>query len=84
MQGSSLSRSPREKTMSAQTTAHSAEFQAIIETVETALVQSAADARELAERTGTPLVVRDVQEIESASETKPGKESCERKNSPTV
>ena len=45
--------------MSTQTASHSPEFQALIEQVETALVQSAADARELAERTGTPLIVRD-------------------------
>jgi ribosomal protein S9 len=48
--------------MSEQTTAHSPEFQAIITQVETALAQAAEDARELAERTGTPLVVRDVRE----------------------
>lgn len=47
--------------MSMQTASHSPEFQALIKQVETALVQSAADARELAERTGTPLVVRNVQ-----------------------
>jgi hypothetical protein len=47
--------------MSTQTTDHSPEFQAIIAQVETALIQAAADARELAERTGTPLIVRDVQ-----------------------
>jgi hypothetical protein len=46
--------------MSTQTTAHSPEFQAIIAQVETALAQAAEDARELAERTGTPLVVREI------------------------
>lgn len=45
--------------MSEQTTSHSPEFQAIIAQVETALIQAAEDARELAERTGTPLVVRE-------------------------
>ncbi|MDL2285737.1 hypothetical protein LJB93_03225 [Desulfovibrio sp. OttesenSCG-928-F07] len=45
--------------MSAQTSSHSPEFQAIITQVEAALVQAAEDARLLAERTGTPLVVRD-------------------------
>ncbi len=59
-QVSRLSRSPQEKTLSAQTTAHSPEFQAIIVQVETALAQAAEDARELAERTGTPLIVREV------------------------
>lgn len=48
--------------MSAQTTSHSSEFQALITQVETALAQAAVDARELAERTGTPLVVREVRE----------------------
>ncbi|MDL2272445.1 hypothetical protein LJC23_05370 [Desulfovibrio sp. OttesenSCG-928-I05] len=47
--------------MSAQTTGHSPEFQAIIVQVEAALAQAAEDARELAERTGTPLVVREAQ-----------------------
>lgn len=45
--------------MSEQTTSHSPEFQEIIAQVETALIQAAEDARELAERTGTPLVVRE-------------------------
>ncbi len=72
--------------MSAQTTqtsAHSPEFQAISAQVETALTQAAEDARELAERTGTPLVVRDVQGIEPASETGAGEESCEGQNRST-
>ena len=60
--------------MSAQTTAHSPEFQAIIAQVETALAQAAEDARELAERTGTPLIVCDMKGIEPASETEPEKE----------
>jgi hypothetical protein len=51
--------------MSTQTASHSPEFQALIAQVETALIQAAADARELAERTGTPLVVRDVRENQS-------------------
>lgn len=51
--------------MSAQTNAHSPEFQAIITQVETALTLAAEDARELAERTGTPLVVRDTQGSQS-------------------
>ncbi|MDL2210359.1 hypothetical protein LJC26_06105 [Desulfovibrio sp. OttesenSCG-928-O18] len=60
--------------MSAQTTAHSPEFQAIIIQVETALAQAVEDARELAERTGTPLVVRNVSETEA--------EPCECKAAP--
>ena len=59
-QAHTLFRLPQEKTMSAQTT-YSPDFQRFLQLVETALVQSAADARELAERTGTPLVVRDTQ-----------------------
>ncbi len=63
--------------MSAQTAAHSPEFQAIIAQVETALAQAAIDARELAERTGTPLVVRPLG-TESVSPTEAGstKEPC--------
>ena len=45
--------------MDAQLAAYSPEFQQFIQQVETALVQAAADARELAERTGTPLVVQE-------------------------
>ena len=48
--------------MSAQTAPHSPEFQALITQVETSRIQAAEDARELAERTGTPLVVREVKE----------------------
>ena len=48
--------------MDAQLAAYSPEFQQFIQQVETALVQAAADARELAERTGTPLVVRETGE----------------------
>jgi hypothetical protein len=48
--------------MSTQTASRSPEFQALIKQVETALAQAAIDARELAERTGTPLVVRGVRE----------------------
>ena len=55
--------------MSAQTNAHSPEFQAIIAQVETALALAAEDARELAERTGTPLVVRDMQENQNGAQT---------------
>ncbi|MDR0465883.1 MAG: hypothetical protein LBH94_00845 [Deltaproteobacteria bacterium] len=45
--------------MSEQEAAYSPEFQRFQELVETALVQAAADARELAERTGTKLVIRE-------------------------
>jgi hypothetical protein len=45
--------------MDAQLAAYSPEFQQFIRQVETALVQAAADARELAERTGTKLVIRE-------------------------
>ncbi|EFL86090.2 hypothetical protein HMPREF0326_01793 [Desulfovibrio sp. 3_1_syn3] len=55
--------------MSAQINAHSPEFQAIIAQVETALTLAAEDARELAERTGTPLVVRDTQGNKSGAQT---------------
>jgi hypothetical protein len=44
--------------MSEQKTAYSPDFLRFQELVETALVQAAADARELAERTGTQLVIR--------------------------
>jgi hypothetical protein len=37
--------------------------------VETALIEAAADARELAERTGTPLVVRDAKENQAGDHT---------------
>jgi hypothetical protein len=69
--------------MSAQTTVHSLEFQAIIAQVETALAQAAEDARELAERTSTPLIVRDMQGIEPASETGAREESREGQNRST-
>jgi len=45
--------------MSEQKTPYSPEFQRFRQQVETALVQATADARELAERTGTELVVRE-------------------------
>ena len=45
--------------MDVQLTTYSPEFQHFIQQVETALVQAAADARELAERTGTKLVIRE-------------------------
>ena len=45
--------------MASQTTSYSPDFQRFLQLVQTALVQAAADARELAERTGTPLVVRE-------------------------
>jgi len=45
--------------MSEQETTYSPEFQRFQELVETALVQAAADARELAERTGTKFVIRE-------------------------
>lgn len=45
--------------MPTQTNKYSSDFQNFLELVETALVQAAEDARELAERTGTPLVVRE-------------------------
>jgi hypothetical protein len=41
---------------------YSLEFQQLRHLVQTVLVQAAADARELAERTGTPLVVRETGE----------------------
>jgi hypothetical protein len=65
-QAGSQSKLPQEKTMSAQTTSHSPEFQALIVQVETALAQAAEDARELAERTGTPLVARESKEKQPA------------------
>ncbi len=58
MQAHSLSRLPQEKTMSEQTT-YSPDFQHFLQLVESSLIKAAQDARELAERTGTPLVVRD-------------------------
>jgi hypothetical protein len=54
-------RLPQEKIMPAQTE-YSPDFQRFLQLVDKSLVQAAADARELAERTGTPLVVRDVRE----------------------
>ena len=69
--------------MSAQTTSHSPEFQAIIARVETALVQSAADARELAERTGTPLIVRDTQGNQNGVQNGSGEESRKGQNRST-
>ena len=66
--------------MSAQTTSYSPDFQRFLRLVDESLIQSAEDARELAERTGTPLVVRDVQRIEPASEVG----ACDRKNSSTL
>jgi hypothetical protein len=57
-----LSSLPLEKIMTSQTTQYSPDFQRFLQLVQTALVQAAADARELAERTGTPLVVRDTGE----------------------
>ena len=44
--------------MSEQKATYSPEFQHFRQLVGTALVQAAADARELAERTGTKLVIR--------------------------
>ena len=51
--------------MSEQKAAYSPEFQHFRQLVETALVQAAADARELAERTGTKLVIRERPKPES-------------------
>ena len=45
--------------MSEQKAAYSPEFQHFRELVKTAMFQAAADARELAERTGTKLVTRE-------------------------
>jgi len=45
--------------MSEQKAAYSPEFQHFRELVKTAMFQAAADARELAERTGTKLVIRE-------------------------
>jgi hypothetical protein len=45
--------------MSEQKAAYSPEFQHFRELVKTAMFQAAADARELAERTGTKLVMRE-------------------------
>ena len=45
--------------MSEQKAAYSPEFQHFREVVKTAMFQAAADARELAERTGTKLVMRE-------------------------
>jgi hypothetical protein len=47
--------------MSAQTE-YSPDFQRFLQLVDKSLIQAAADARELAERTGTPLVVRGARE----------------------
>ena len=62
--------------MSEQKAAYSPEFQHFLQLVETALIQSAADARDLAERTGTPFVVRETQEIH---ETDTYQKSAQRK-----
>ncbi|MDR2819580.1 MAG: hypothetical protein LBB60_03515 [Desulfovibrio sp.] len=51
--------------MSAQTTPYSPDFQSFLQLVDTSLVQAAEDARALAERTGTPLIVYDTQESKS-------------------
>ena len=48
---------------------YSPEFQAFIQQVETALTLAAQDARELAERTGTPLVVRESKENGACGQT---------------
>jgi len=45
--------------MTTPVTSYSPEFQRFLQLVETALIQSAADARKLAEQTGTPLIVRE-------------------------
>jgi hypothetical protein len=45
--------------MSEQKAAYSPEFQHFRELVKTAMFQAAADARELAERTGTKLIIRE-------------------------
>ena len=44
--------------MSLKTISYSAEFQLLVKQVETALIQAAAAAKELSERTGTPLIVQ--------------------------
>ena len=44
--------------MNERTEIHSPQMQQFLRQVESALIEAAADARELAERTGTPLVVR--------------------------
>lgn len=56
--------------MPTQTNSHTPEFQALIAQVETALALAAEDARELAERTGTPLVVATCRKNKTASERK--------------
>ena len=56
--------------MSAQTP-YSPDFQRFLRLVDTSLAQAAIDARELAERTGTPLVVRPLG-TESVSQTEAG------------
>lgn len=68
--------------MSAQTTSYSPDFQRFLQLVDESLMQSAEDARELAERTGTPLVVRDVQGGEPASETGAEKNPAKAKTAP--
>lgn len=55
--------------MSTQTNPHTPEFQAIIAQVEAALALAAEDARELAERTGTALVVCDMQKKQNGIRT---------------
>ena len=61
-----------EKIMDSQTTSYSPDFQRFLQLVQTALVQAAADARELAERTGTPLVVREAGGESSANGNRTG------------
>ena len=56
--------------MDAQLATYSPEFQQFIRQVETALVQAASDARELAERTETPLVVMETGGEASATGTR--------------
>lgn len=54
--------------MSAQTE-YSPDFQRFLQLVDKSLVEAAADARELAERTGTPLVVRESAENQADGRT---------------
>jgi hypothetical protein len=58
--------------MSEQQSSYSPEFQHFQKLVETALVQAAADARELAERTGTKLVTRERSKPENESKRDTG------------
>ncbi len=48
--------------MTAQTTSYSPDFQRFLQLVDASLIQASQDARELAERTGTPLVIRDTRQ----------------------